>query len=197
VKGAAESVHVAKNAELESLVMSQTWKIAELEAACADLKGQKEGVMAGYQRLLEKHTALIEKMEQDWVELTEDHATELAMVQGELDQEMRNYTDYRLNVRRHLHHLHEIVASTFDEVRAQCLPFLAKSVKVEDFLDWVIKEVKTVPDTIWQLNDNFIVFTIERVLNMLNNEGCQELSRLHGLATSRDASVMQDVPDNM
>jgi hypothetical protein len=32
---------------------------------------------------------------------------------------------------------------------------------------------------------------------MLNNEGCQELSRLHGLATSRDASVMQDVPDNM
>jgi hypothetical protein len=26
---------VAKNAELESLVMSQTWKIAELEATCA------------------------------------------------------------------------------------------------------------------------------------------------------------------
>jgi hypothetical protein len=38
---------------------------------------------------------------------------------------------------------------------------------------------------------------IEGVLNMLNNEGCQELSHLCGLATSSDASIMQDVPDDM
>jgi hypothetical protein len=36
-------MHVAKNAELESLVKSQTRKVGEMEAACADLKHEKEG----------------------------------------------------------------------------------------------------------------------------------------------------------
>jgi hypothetical protein len=38
---------------------------------------------------------------------------------------------------------------------------------------------------------------IEGILNMLNNEGCQELSRHYGLTTSSDASTVQDVPDDM
>jgi hypothetical protein len=50
-------------------------------------------------------------------------------------------------------------------------------------------EVKTVPDTTWQLNDNFTVLGIEGILNMLNGKGCQELGQLHDLATSRDAAV--------
>jgi hypothetical protein len=29
---------------------------------------------------------------------------------------------------------------------------------------------------------------------MLNDEGCQELGRLHDLAGSRDAAVLEDVP---
>jgi hypothetical protein len=40
------------------------------------------------------------------------------------------------------------------------------------------------------LNDNFVVLAIEGILNMLNNEGCQELSCLRRLAASSDASVM-------
>jgi hypothetical protein len=32
-----------------------------------------------------------------------------------------------------------------------------------------------VPSTVWQLNDNFIILSVEGVLNMLNGEGCQEL----------------------
>jgi hypothetical protein len=141
-------VHAAKNAELESLVKSQAQKIIELEVACADLNHGKEGVTAGYWRLSEKHKTLIEKMEREKMELAEAHTTELAKVQGELDQETRNYADYHLNVQHHLHRLHEIVASTFDEVRARCLPFSVKSAKVEDFIDWVVGEVKTVPHTI-------------------------------------------------
>jgi hypothetical protein len=45
-------------------------------------------------------------------------------------------------------------------------------------------------DTIWQLNDNFIVLATEGVLNMLYNEGCQELGRLHELAASNDTAVL-------
>jgi hypothetical protein len=43
------------------------------------------------------------------------------------------------------------------------------------------------PDTVWQLNNNFVVLAIEGILNMLNDEGWQELSCV---AASSDASVM-------
>jgi hypothetical protein len=69
--------------------------------------------------------------------------------------------------------------------------------KVEEMTDWVAGEVKTVPDTVWQLNDNFAILAIEGVLNMLNSEGCQELSHLHGLAASSNASILQDVPGDV
>jgi hypothetical protein len=75
------------------------------------------------------------------------------------------------------------------------LSFPAKSAKVEESIDWVVREVKTMPDTVWQLNDNFNVLAIEGILHMLNGESCQELSHLHGLAASSDASIMKDVPD--
>jgi hypothetical protein len=54
--------------------------------------------MSGYWRMVEKHKMLIKKAEQERTELAEAHTTELAKVQGELDQATRNYTDYRLNV---------------------------------------------------------------------------------------------------
>jgi hypothetical protein len=107
-----------------------------------------------------------------------------------LNEETQNYTDYCLNVRCRLYKLHEAVASSFEEVKARCLPVLARGVKVEEMIDWVAREVRTVPIIVWQLNDNFVFLTIEGVLNMLNNEGCQELSRLRELATSQDASIL-------
>jgi hypothetical protein len=66
-----------------------------------------------------------------------------------LDLETHSYTEYRQNVRRRLHELQETVASSFDEVKAQCLPFPDKGAKIEEMVDWVAGEVKTVPDTIW------------------------------------------------
>jgi hypothetical protein len=57
--------------------------------------------------------------------------------------------------------------------------------------------VKVVPDIVWWLNNNFIILGIEGILNMLNGEGCQELGQLCDLATSRDAVVLEDVPEDM
>jgi hypothetical protein len=57
--------------------------------------------------------------------------------------------------------------------------------------------VKVVPDTVWWLNDNFAILGNEGNLNMMNGEGCQELGRLHDLATSRDAAVLEDVLEDM
>jgi hypothetical protein len=58
-------------------------------------------------------------------------------------------------------------------------------------------EVKEVPDTVWQLNNNLAVLGIEGVLRMLNIEGCQELGRLRDLAGSRDAAVLEDAPKDV
>jgi hypothetical protein len=106
------------------------------------------------------------------VERIETHATELAKLRGDLDLEMRNYTKYYQNVHRRLYEPHETVASSFNEVQERCLPFAHRGMKVEKTIEWVAGEVKTVPDTVWQLNDNFTVLAVEGVLNMLNNKGC-------------------------
>jgi hypothetical protein len=114
-----------------------------------------------------------------------------------LDLETRSYTEYYQNVCSELHDLHETLASSFEEVKAQCMPFPNKGVIVEKMIDWVGEEIKVVSDTVWRLNDNFTILAIESVLNMLHGEGCQELSRLRDLATSRDVVVLENVPEDM
>jgi hypothetical protein len=75
-------------------------------------------------------------------------------------------------VRHQLDKPNETIASSFEEIKAQCLPFTGKGTKIEEMIDWVAREVKTVSDTVWQLNENFAILGIEGVLNMLNGEGC-------------------------
>jgi hypothetical protein len=57
--------------------------------------------------------------------------------------------------------------------------------------------VKAVPDTLWRLNDNFAVLGIDCVLSMLNDEWCKELGRLRDLAGSHDATVLNDVLEDV
>jgi hypothetical protein len=49
------------------------------------------------------------------------------------------------------------------------LPFPDRGVKIEEMIDWVAGEVTTASDTIWQLNDNFVVLAVEGILSMLNS----------------------------
>jgi hypothetical protein len=77
------------------------------------------------------------------------------------------------------------------------LPFTDKGVKVEEMIDWVVSEVKVVLDTVWRLNDNFTILGIEGVLSMLNGKGVQELGQLRDLAGSSDASILQQVREDV
>jgi hypothetical protein len=155
------------------LVRSQAEKITELETAYADLKREKENVTTSYRRLALKHVAFVEKVKQEKAKFAEAHAVEVAKLHGDLDLETCSYTEYRQTVHRRLCELHKTVASSFDEVQAQCLLFPDKGAKVEEMIEWVVGEVKAVPNTVWRLNDNFTILGIEGVLNMLNGEGCQ------------------------
>jgi hypothetical protein len=71
------------------------------------------------------------------------------------------------------------------------MPFPDKGIKVEEMFDWVVEEVISVPETVWWLNDNFIILDIECILSMLDGEGFWELGRLHDLVTSHDATVLE------
>jgi hypothetical protein len=55
------------------------------------------------------------------------------------------------------------------------MPFCDRGVRVDKMFDWVVGEVKAVPDTVWWLNENFVVLGIKCVLSMLNGKGCQEM----------------------
>jgi hypothetical protein len=103
-----------------------------------------------------KHKSL----EQDMAKLAEANAAELSKLCDDLDLETRNYTEYRQNVQRQLDEVQETVALSFDEVKAQCMSFPEEGIKVDKMFDWVVGEVKAVPDTIWRLSDNFTVFLI-------------------------------------
>jgi hypothetical protein len=108
-----------------------------------------------------------------------------------------SYTEYCQNVRDQFCDLHQALASSFDEVRAQCMHFPNKGMVVEEMIDWIAEEVKAVTDTVWRLNDNFAILGIEVVPNMLHGEGCQELGRLCDLAVSRDTAVLKDIPEDV
>jgi uncharacterized coiled-coil protein SlyX len=144
-KRGAELALMAKIMELEVVTRSQADKITELEATCANLKHGKDKLTDSYRRLVAKHKSL----EQDMAKPAEAHATELTKHHDDFDLETHSYIEYHQDVRHWLCELHEVVASSFDKVKACCMPFPDKGVKVEEMIDWVVGEVKAVPDTVW------------------------------------------------
>jgi uncharacterized coiled-coil protein SlyX len=109
--------------ELEVVARSQVNRITELEATCADFKREKDKATDGYRRLAEKHKSFAKKAEHDKKKLAEAHAAKLTKLHTDLDLETHSYTEYHQTVRCRLHQLHEAIASSFEEVKAQCLPF--------------------------------------------------------------------------
>jgi uncharacterized coiled-coil protein SlyX len=176
---------VEKIAELEQVARSQADRIAELEATCNDFRCERDKLADGYRRLAKKHKSLTERAKHEKTKLAKAHAAEVSKLRADLDLETQSYSEYRQTIHCRLRDLHEAIASSFEEVKVQCLPFPDKGAKVEEMIDWVVREVKAVPDTVWQLNDNLTILGIEGVLNMLNGEGCPELGWLHDLAGSR------------
>jgi hypothetical protein len=45
-------------------------------------------------------------------------------------------------VRNRIQNLQKTVASSFDVVKAQCLPFSVKGVIVEEMIHWIAEEIK-------------------------------------------------------
>jgi hypothetical protein len=115
---------------------------------CADFRCKKDKVTDGYRRLAEKYKSLTERAEHEKAKLAEAHVAEVTKLHEDLDLEAQSYNKYRQTIRRWLRDLHEAVRSSFEEVKAQCLPFSDKGAKVGEMINWVVREVKVVLDTV-------------------------------------------------
>jgi hypothetical protein len=67
--------------------------------------------------------------------LVEANAVEVTKLRDDLDLETHSYTEYHQNVSHRLREIHETVASSFDEVKAQHMPFPDKGMKVDEMFD--------------------------------------------------------------
>jgi hypothetical protein len=97
---------------------------------CADLEQEKEDVTVGHRRLLTKHKTIAEKTDQEGEQHAETQA-KLRKLYNNLDLETHSYPEYCQNMHGRLHDLHKALASSFDEVKVQCMPFPNKGVVVE------------------------------------------------------------------
>jgi chromosome segregation ATPase len=100
-------------------------KIAELEEANANLKIEKESVVASYCRLASKYKdveAKVKAIEKEKVKVEKSCTTQVAEVEKKLVKEVEDYMDYRLKFWRSLRALHEIFVSSLGEIGARCLP---------------------------------------------------------------------------
>jgi hypothetical protein len=98
---------------------------------------------------VEKHKSLTKRAKHEKTKLAVAHAAEVTKLRANLDLETRSYTEYCQTIRHQLRDLHEVVASSFEEVKVQCLPLPDKGTKVEEMIYWVVGEVKAIPDTVW------------------------------------------------
>jgi hypothetical protein len=88
-------------------------------------------------------------LEQDMANYAEANAAGVAKLRDDLDLETCGHTEYCQNVQCRLREIHETVSLSFDEVKAQCMPFLDKGENVDEMFDWVVGEVRVVSDTVW------------------------------------------------
>jgi hypothetical protein len=101
----------------------------------ANFRCEKDKLTVGYRKLAKKHKSLTERTEHKKAKLVEAHAAEVTQLREDWDLKSTSYTKYRHTVHRQLRDLHKAVASTFEEVKAQCLPFPDKGVKVEEMIE--------------------------------------------------------------
>jgi hypothetical protein len=77
---------------------------------------------------------------------------------------------------------------------AQCLPYPAKGVAIGDLVKWFQEELKSLLEVFTQLNQNFVALALVGVLRMLDDSGCKHLAMLNLVATSSEASVLEEIP---
>jgi hypothetical protein len=85
-----------------------------------------------------------------------------------------------------------------NKIGAQCLPYPEKGSTIGDAVTLFEKEITALPDAIAQANKNFLVYCLVGVLKMLQGHAkCRHIDGLGIIMTSCDASILDEVPDDI
>jgi hypothetical protein len=76
---------------------------------------------------------------------------------------------------------------------ARCEDFPVTDATVSNLLDWFRMEVRALPTSFAECNENIICFALVGVFMMLAGVECKHLPKLKKLALSCDASILHDV----
>jgi hypothetical protein len=102
-----------------------------------------------------------------------------------------------VNHRKKIRELRFYQENVMNEFGAQCLPYPGKGSTISDIVRWFDEEIKAIPATFAKANRNFAYYAIVGVHQMLQDSGCEHLSRLQSLASSCDASLLDDLPPEL
>jgi hypothetical protein len=105
------------------------------------------------------------------------------------------------------HRFHEALLKKFAEIwrdtkasvsalGGRCAKFPTDA-SVSDFLEWFWAEVEAMPTTFAECNESTTCYVLIGILQMLAGEVCEHLLKLKELATSCDASLLQDFPKDI
>jgi hypothetical protein len=96
--------------------------------------------------------------------------------------------------------LAELRCDTKESVAAlggRCEDFPITNATVSNLLDWFRTEVRVLPTTFAECNENINYFTLVGVFKMLVRVECEHLLELKKLALSYNASILLDVLDDI
>jgi hypothetical protein len=108
------------------------------------------------------------------------------------------FRDYHLSHRRKLHDLRVDLDKAVNEIGVRCLPYPEKGSTIGKIVIWFTKEIQALPNVIAKANKNFLVYSLVGVLKMLQEHaGCRHVDGLEGIMTTCDASILDEVPEDI
>jgi chromosome segregation ATPase len=133
-------------ATLQSRIAELEWANGELRVEfgqandrAKEMEARKNAVTAGYQKLSQKHKDLQAKAEAWQQEKTEIKKS----CQDRVDKVEEDYLNYRVNFGRSLQGFRHEIEAVLGGLGAQCLPYPAKDVPIEEIFNWFEEEVKS------------------------------------------------------
>jgi hypothetical protein len=192
-----ETVRVAHVMELEmknsSLLVGNAKLLAELEqirAACAEADAAQSSLSLAYGKLEEECTGrhtVVEMLGQGKTEVETAH-----------EAESKRFQDYCIHHRKKLCELQMNLESVMNEIGIRCLPHPGKGSTISEIVEWFDKEVGALSGAIMKANKNFLCYCLGGVLRMMYERmNCDHLDRLEAIMNSSDASLLDDIPDEI
>jgi hypothetical protein len=85
-----------------------------------------------------------------------------------------------------------------NDIGVKCISYPEKGSTISEIVVWFTKEIQVLPNMIGKANKNFLAYCLVRVLKILQEHvGCRHVDGLEGIMTVCDASILDEVPEDI